>query len=830
MAILLVVFGNLIGRYRSNITYDSASHLIEINHQVRYSVEETVSGDRSFARSVADDVQSRSFADESELLAYLGRQKDIWGADSIRLYTSDGACYDQSGIALNRDAASRFAYQVIQGDGAYSIIDSKMEYGVPIEAGLTVNGQPVVVVSVVRDLDTLIDDMGLQSFDDQGYLYLTRQNGVTISQSTSEGVPVVFNVSSLFADRGLSCLSQDGLDITDAMETGTESVFLYTDSENVSRYIVMTPVQAMDETLYLFYTVPEAKVNMTMDGFIDYIAMLTAMVIVVFLLLLTVFFLVYRSRARRYASDVRGRERLLDLIVSETDTVFLLLSRKESKPQYVSSNAARILGTTNFRTEDEHGHIKLISEEQDENETLAHVNNALSVWDGEHESTSDYLPYGNKLDPHYMVLRLYPSRGQDDECIGIIHDVTAERLREDNLRNALVMADSANQAKTRFLSNMSHDIRTPMNAIINMTRFALDETDDPDKIQTHLHVIQDSSEHLLGLINDVLDMSRIESGEMSLTSEPFDLDDALSDACEIIRPLCLEKHQTFHTDWSGIRHRDVVGDQLRLGQIVINLLNNAMKFTPEGGHVSFIVDEPRSLLNDTVSLHLVISDDGIGMDENTLDHLFDPFTRGDDARVRQIEGSGLGLSTTRNLIEAMGGSISVESKPGNGSTFIVDLFFPIARGTTDVVDRVSQPDDDRYRFEGKHALLVEDNAINQTIASMILQKWGFIVDIASDGEEAVDMFISSADLLYDIVFMDVQMPVMDGYTAARLIRSSEKPDAKSIPIVAMTANVFTEDIERARQAGMDAHIGKPIDPAEVGRTAAELLQGDDEED
>jgi len=819
---LFFVFGGLASRYRSNIAFESASHLVEINHQVKSYIEHTVLDDSDLTQSLMLNLSTGDITDETQLLDYLGAQRDIWDVESIRIYTEDGLCYDQGGIAQNRDAASEFAYRVQRDGEASAITDSMLEYGVPVDTDVTVDGHRVVALSVVRDLDALIDGMGLQSFEGQGYLYLTRQNGVKVSQSSTGATPVVFNVTSLFDDGTLECLSQGGLSLKDAMGAGEEAVFLY-DSDGMSRYVVMTPVEAMGETWYLFYLVPEATVNQTMDGFVQYILTLTIVVMSAFTALIIIFFLVYRARSRRYAKDMRERERLFDLLVSDTDTAFILLSEKSDVPLYLSSNAGRILGTDSPRISHEGG-LRIVDGTGPGTITLAHINEALAAWDGQTEFTTGYIPYGRPSSPRYTVLHLYPAREKAGEYVGIAQDVTEERQREEELRSALALADSANHAKTRFLSNMSHDIRTPMNAIVNMTRFALRDEGDRAKVHGYLEIIQGSSEHLLQLINDVLDMSRIESGELVFSSEPFDIREVLETVCEMIAQLCAAKDQMLVRHIDRLEHPRILGDPLKLQQILINLLNNAVKFTPEYGHISFTVSELHALRDGTVNLRFEVADDGIGMDDATIERAFDPFARGGDSEVRAVEGSGLGLSITKSIIDAMGGRISVRSTPGEGSDFVVELFFPIDDATDDAAPAPSEPAVET-RFDGRRALLAEDNPVNQTIARIILEDWGFAVDVASDGEQALAAFVA-ADSRYDIVYMDIQMPVMDGYQTAEAIRASDAADAGSVPIVAMTANVFAEDVERARRAGMDGHVGKPIDPDELQRVTARLLCGD----
>jgi signal transduction histidine kinase/CheY-like chemotaxis protein len=396
------------------------------------------------------------------------------------------------------------------------------------------------------------------------------------------------------------------------------------------------------------------------------------------------------------------------------------------------------------------------------------------------------------------------------------------RSREVELSEALAMANSANLAKTRFLSSMSHDIRTPLNAIINMTQFLSENLRDEAAARREIAVIRDSSGHLLSLINDILDMSRIESGKVHFACEPFDLREVTKNVRNIIEPLCREKGQTLEFRENAIRHTALRGDALRLRQVLINLLNNAVKFTPEGGSITCGVSELATLKAGTVPFQFVVSDTGIGIPADQIATIFEPFTRVDTSTVRRAEGSGLGLAICKSYVEAQGGKIRVVSEEGRGSVFTVELYFQ--EDVSGGAPQQAGPDPDRAaRFDGCRALLAEDNAINRQIAELLLTGWGFAVTSAADGAEAVRLFASSSPGTFAIVFMDIQMPVLDGYEAARRIRKLPRPDAAAVPILAMTANAFAEDVERARAAGMNAHVSKPIDRGELHDAIARLL-------
>ncbi len=521
-----------------------------------------------------------------------------------------------------------------------------------------------------------------------------------------------------------------------------------------------------------------------------------------------------------------------------------------------------------------------------------------------------------------------------------------ERLTQENsaLERALADAEAANQAKSRFLSNMSHDIRTPMNAIVGMTAIGLAHIDEKARVNDCLGKIQTASAHLMSLVNDVLDMSRIDSGRMTLSEEPFSLADLVHDVAVIVRPQATQKNQSLHIGIGEILEENLVGDSLRLRQILVNIIGNAVKYTQDGGHIQVTFSQcAQPDLQGRPAVRLVFScrDDGIGMSQEFLQRIFLPFERVSSAAVNKIEGTGLGMSIVKKLVDSMGGVITVESEEGKGSLFRIELPLLIGQGrkapalpegstvlvaegrpdlagqiaacllsagltpvrletglaavtrlteaqyegrmpcalllgqeladmpALDMAAHVRQlagpdfpillvSDEDwaqiEYRavragvsafvpcplfpsrlletlssltsgaaagmeaggsrdddYSGSRVLLVEDNELNQEIAMELLGMTGVQVDAAGDGAQALELFQRSPEGWYDLIFMDIQMPVMDGFEAARRIRALPRQDARDVWIVAMTANAFVEDIRQSRDAGMNEHLSKPVD-------------------
>jgi len=382
-------------------------------------------------------------------------------------------------------------------------------------------------------------------------------------------------------------------------------------------------------------------------------------------------------------------------------------------------------------------------------------------------------------------------------------------------------AEAASIAKSEFLSRMSHDIRTPLNGIIGMT-YLTQKLELPAKARENLGKIDTSSKFLLSLINDVLDMSRAESGRIELHPEPYPMEEFAEYVNSIIAPLCEERRQTFLFEPAEILPDAVpLLDKLRINQIVFNLLSNAVKYTPEGGTIRCRIAEQR-LDGGHMHLHIDVIDNGIGMSEEFQKVLFDPFTQEYRADSAEARGSGLGLAITKRLIDAMGGAVAVTSRPGKGTAFGADFRLDCipAGGAAEQ----AQPGGGAGKsLAGRHILLCEDHPLNQEIAKAILEGQGALVTIAGDGESGVRAFLGSSIGYYDCILMDIHMPVMDGYGAAKAIRALRRSDAASVPILAMTADAFSEDIQRCLDSGMNGHIAKPIDPDRLYRTLSEEL-------
>lgn len=405
------------------------------------------------------------------------------------------------------------------------------------------------------------------------------------------------------------------------------------------------------------------------------------------------------------------------------------------------------------------------------------------------------------------------------------HRKLAKQQKEANIKlvAAAEQAQSANIAKSKFLSNMSHDIRTPINGIMGMTAIALKNSGLDDKTRDCLKKIDATSHHLLSLLNDILDMSRIESGKTVIVQEPMDVRAVMENCLSIIRGQASERSLQIVHEFAQFAHPRVLGDALHLRQIFINILGNAVKFTPDGGMITFRAKE---VFSDEVNVkyQFEVEDTGIGMKEDFIGHIWDSFVQEDGNGRSHYKGTGLGMAITKQLVELMGGDIRVQSKVNVGSIFTVILSFP--RDVNHVEEHA--PEWECISLKGVRVLLVEDNELNREIAVSLLEDEGMTIATAENGLEAVEQFAANPPGTFDVILMDVMMPVMDGLEATRRIRAMDREDAQAIPIVAMTANAFEEDNRKTKEAGMNAHLAKPMDLRIVLKTISNYIKKEGE--
>jgi len=536
------------------------------------------------------------------------------------------------------------------------------------------------------------------------------------------------------------------------------------------------------------------------------------------------------------ADDTATEEAIIRSIVTdEFDSIGIIDVRKRTIKFRNINNSA--VSTTPHIMEDYDGDIKnaiqlVIGKPEDQEECYKATSLSRLVKELETHSSYSYPYTLHDTDGRqYRKMLKFSYIDETKQEIMISRtDTTQDYMQQKNqmrmLQDALDSAQKANAAKSEFLSRVSHDIRTPMNIIKGMTDFAYQDASNPGKLKNDLDHIRTANLFLLSLINDVLDLSRIDSGKVELHPEPYSYSEFLSNITNIMEPMCNEKGLTFsvsETQTQG-RARAVIVDKVRLNQIMLNLLTNSAKYTPAGGSVGFDVSETVGS-DGTVKCLFVISDTGIGMSKEFQDKMFEAFTQEDTTSITRLShGTGLGLSIVKKLIDLFGGEISVKSAPGEGSKFTVKLTLRLAK-ESDINNELEEQKSTVTHLSGR-ILLVEDNPLNNEIAQRLLESIGLQVETAEDGREALNVFISSEQGRFSAILMDIQMPIMNGYEATRAIRALKRSDAIKVPIIAMTANAYAEDVQKCLDAGMDSHIAKPIDSALLFSELARLIRKD----
>ena len=460
--------------------------------------------------------------------------------------------------------------------------------------------------------------------------------------------------------------------------------------------------------------------------------------------------------------------------------------------------------------------------------SLVNVREKLDA-DGEYLGSYRIVENGEIHNFQFTFLKI-ANDGDDDLVLlgfrNIDEVIRKEQEQKNVLSEALEQAQYANKAKTTFLNSMSHDIRTPMNAIIGFTSLASTHLDKKEQVRNYLDKIMTSGNHLLSLINGVLDMSRIESGKVRIEEKENSLPEIIGDLETIVQADVKAKGLKLNVEKVNVKNEVIICDKLRLNQVLLNILGNAVKYTKKGGKVTFRVTQKKEAPEGYASFEFSVKDTGIGMSPEFLQHVFEPFEREQTSTVSGIQGTGLGLAITKNLVDMMGGTIKVESEAGKGSEFIVTFCFKVGSSSAKPKPKAKIEDNEVFRldFTGKKILLVEDNELNQEIAQTVLEGVGFVIDTANDGSVAVETVKKMPAGTYDVILMDVQMPIMNGYQATKAIRALDDKAKAATPIVAMTANAFDEDRKEALDSGMNGYIDKPIVIEKLLKTLEDILK------
>lgn len=820
-AIILLLFVPYNRYMTRQVRNESAQHLEELFLQVNNTLSNVVSRTWNILHGWELSIREKSGdpVGQEQLKVYMEEQKEAWDFIDVYFLDKNGNYRTLSGENGYFDF----------GDSLFSLMNEDMDivvnntlstgepiflFAIPVEEG-TLGDFVFRAVGVSYRQNTLINLLRINAFDNQADCFVISPNGAIAMSGQVGKEKITYNFFAYLENNArFQYGTLDSLR-SDIRNQKMGMVEFYEDG--VDYYLSYLPVGLENWTM--LGLVPKNTVNANTNS----LRLVTTAVIGALFLglsVMVIFSLMRRNRNLIHGKDVelKYREQLFNLLITNVDDIFVMYSPGAVNAEYVSPNVERLLGLSQKEVQED-----VLKLEQTVLEDIPLFKALGDFPIGESGSQDGYMRNLKTGERRWYHTVLYHEMVEGSEkYILILSDRTDEKKNDERLIQALDVAQNANAAKSTFLSSMSHDIRTPLNGIIGMTVIAQANLDERDKIEDCLNKISFSSKHLLGLINDILDMSKIESGKITLNYERFSMEQLVDGVMEIIRPQAVAKEQMLETSIQ-VKSQEFLGDTLRLNQMLLNLLSNAVKYTQDGGRILFSVEERERTRANYAGLRFTVTDNGRGMTEDYIKTLFEPFSREKSAEMSKIQGTGLGMSICKGIVELMGGIIQVSSAPGKGSTFTVDLSLRIEKETLAIQESAGVGERSDFDYRDRCFLVAEDNELNAEIISQLLAMEGARVILASNGREAVELFDRSAEHYYDAVLMDIQMPVMNGYDSTRAIRGLDRPDAGTVPIVAMTADAFAEDIQKAREAGMNAHVAKPVDMRVLSEALSEVF-------
>ena len=793
---------------------ESTAHLTEIYHQANQTLYNKVSLNWGVMRMWAPYLESAQ--SDADVCSFLAQAKGEYHFTDFFFVSRDGSYVALDGERGYLDLGRTLSQLILEQQPivANSVVPDKPEimvFAVPTEKG-SYQGFDYEAIAVTYNNRDLVDSLKISAFEGHGSTFAVLPDGRVVLDSSSADMRGVHNILAMLKNSaGFTAEQVDALQ--DSFASG-ESGNLEFSINGVSYYMVYGSASFQNWTI--LGIAPKSVVNANMNR-LQYTTMAvmsgtTGMLAVAALLLVVQN---NRQKLRKKDQQLLAREELFSNLSRNVDAVFLMIDTETRKVEYVSPNVQRILGLSPEAVQED---LYVLYPAGDDS-GASRLENLMQMEQGVQQEWEREFVNQETGEPRYIHVTGFINDVQGArKCIVDLSDRTGEHQTTLAVEAALEVAEKASKAKTDFLSNMSHDIRTPMNAIIGITTLMKNELHQPEKLAEHLGKLETSGRLLLGIINDILDMSRIESGKTTLNIEKTNLPQQVSQLDSIIRQQASQRRQTFTVE-NHVQHENVLADPNRLNQVLMNILSNAVKYTPQGGHIRLDVEE-LSHTEHYAKYRFVVQDDGIGMSAVYQKTLFDPFTREEKSGTNRVQGTGLGMAITKSIVDLMGGTIHVESAPGKGSRFEVVLELPIDAEADKVQTASALPEEDEAvsPLSGMSFLCAEDNAINAEILEMLLETKGASCTICSNGQEIVDAFASVKPGEYDMILMDVQMPVMDGLEATRRIRNGENPLGRTIPILAMTANAFLEDMQKSKEAGMDEHLSKPVDIAALEQT------------
>ena len=995
LLVIVIVAAILIGyslHISEQITIDSRRHLEEVYGQVNRSFNDFLKSQWGFIDSCDTIYNGANESSTAALKRFVAGKKTQWGftqfyfLDKDKHYVTIEGEVGTEPLSLTNASPEWItkrkeviANEVINGENVImfakastSTDANKQEVMFHFDAiGVSYTNAKLAEALNADAFNRENADDDADSSQEKANCFIVTPDG-SVLLSTQAGGSVTTNyLNYLGGDVGTQLLTDEQLeeiksDLRGLKENSSEyeghkkdGYLEYEDNRGDKRCLLYMPVGF--ENFSLMSDVPQAMVS---QGFIQAQRSTMNVLLIIFSLIILAIagVVIYNSVTEKKLnkSELRYREKMFDVLSNNVNDIFLMLDTQNRTVDYISPNINRLLG---INVKDALADIRVMGACAVDEDIIIPDSELKEIPLNENRQwETEYMHQATGERRNYRVTIYHLNIDGMEKYIIVMSDRTLDKKLNSKLQQALDAAKSANEAKSNFLSNMSHDIRTPMNAVVGFSVLLERNADNPELVREYTRKIMASSHHLLSLINDVLDMSKIESGKTNLTIARFSLPDLLEELNVIINPQARARNQEFSIHVKGTPPDELMGDRLRLNQVLLNILSNAVKYTPTEGKIEFTVQEveqPPESATQYTKLRFIVKDNGIGMSEEYLKEIFEPFSREKNSVVNKIQGTGLGMAITKNLVDLMGGIISVESTLGKGSTFTIELSFALVEENTqdswfaDKITRMLVADDEEdiclniretmretgvdvsyvtdgvsavnqavrahelhsdfnvilldwkmpgldgvqtarmirekvgkdvpilvltsydwsdiekeareaginafmpkpfftstffqtikplftapveineeepseNAMQGKLFLVAEDNELNAELLTEMLAIEGAKCEVAPNGKIAVDMFESSQPGHYDMVLMDVQMPIMNGYEATRAIRESSHPDAKTIPVVAMTANTFADDVQEAFDAGMNAHLAKPIDMDAVRRTVARFTKNTEE--
>ena len=825
MLLIFVLAAGMVGAgflyfdFVSRMIYEeSTAHLVEIFHQATQTLYNLVSVNWSRMRMWEPYLSTAQ--SEADIVAYVEQARKESSFTDFFFISRNGYYISLDGQRGYLDLRDRLADLILDRQPVVinSVVPDKPEimvFAVPATKG-SYRGFDYEAVAITFNNSDLVNALKVSAFGGQASTFAVLPDGRVVVNNAS---PEISNVHNLFALMEKSTrLTDEQFDaVQEDFRTGNSGSTVF-DIDGKSYYLIYESANFQD--WMVLGVVPTEVVNAGMNR-LQGTTMLVVSGISIALAVLILMLIIQQNRLKLKQKDkeLLARDELFSKLSINVDDVFLMLDARNLRVDYASSNIEKLLGISEAQVR---GEIRVLEQLVRGDDGPSVLDRLSGILPGEQlECDREYVHQKTGKVRWFHVIAFCSDIQGEKKYILDMSDRTSDKKINQKLEDAVHTAENANRAKTIFLNNMSHDIRTPMNAIVGFTNIAIKQNPKPE-VKGCLERIGESADHLLTLINDVLDISRIESGKIKFVPIPVDITEITDTVLSIMYGFLSNRDIAFHTRLETPETPYVLADAVRVREVLVNILGNAVKFTEDGGSITFEAaylpgEDDRHML-----VRYRVTDTGVGMSEEFVEHIFDEFSQEENGARTQYKGTGLGMAITRRYVDLMRGSIAVESKKGEGSTFTVSLPMELTDGSK--VQKKDTPAD-QADLMGVRILLAEDNDLNAEIAMVQLEELGIQVTRAEDGKEAVKIFADNPADTFDMIFMDIMMPNMNGYEATAAIRGMrERPDARIIPIIAMTANAFAEDVQASLDAGMNGHLSKPIVMEEVAKTISRNLE------